>query len=73
MALETVMRDAPIGLSDPLEHRPPTPEPDCATCARLQRQIDHYSDPHEGEYDPSKALDVRVAMARHKTGRGTSC
>jgi hypothetical protein len=71
MALKT-MRSAPVGLSDPLEHRPPTPEPGCATCAVLQRRINNASDPHSDGYDPSKATDLRVAMSRHKADEVTS-
>jgi hypothetical protein len=71
--METVLRSTPIQLADPTEYRPPAPEPGCETCKSLQCQIDAASDPHADTYDPSKAIDLRIALARHKKGRGTTC
>lgn len=72
MALETVLRSVPIGLTDPLAYYPPEPEPGCSTCARFQRQIERATDPRCDEFDPSRASDLRVEMARHKADGAAS-
>ncbi|GGN38112.1 hypothetical protein GCM10011578_083120 [Streptomyces fuscichromogenes] len=68
MATTAVLRS--VQLPDPMVYRPPEPDPGCAVCAELQRLIDLHGDPHGDSYDPSKAIDHRIALARHKAGKG---
>lgn len=72
MALETVLRGVPDTWEDLAKRRPPAPDPGCRTCESLQLQIDALSDPRGDEYDPSKALDLRIEMSRHQVSKAAS-
>ncbi len=70
MSLRTVPERAPIGLRDPMEYTPPSPQTDCDVCGALARQIVDAENPRGPHYNLSKATDLRVEMARHHDERG---
>jgi hypothetical protein len=68
MALERALSDVPIDLPYPWDYPAPLPDPGCAECASLVQQINRAEYPGSDSYDPSKASDLRVKMARHQRG-----
>lgn len=52
-------------LTDQTAYEPPKPVRGCRVCGALQRQLNVVDNPRSNNYDPSKAVDLRVEMRRH--------